>query len=133
MTKISRYIIMFCVLYYALCTSLLKGETMLKFKVGDKIEVKMGKDKGRTGTIEKIYPKKGTALVPGLNVYKKHVKGMPGQKGGIYEIPRPLHFAKISVVCPSCKKASRIGFNMAGKEKVRVCKNCGKEIKEKKK
>lgn len=106
---------------------------MLKFKAGDKVEVKMGKDKGRKGTIERVFPKQGTALVPGLNIYKKHVKGIPGQKGGIYEIPRPLHFGKIAVICPSCKKATRIGFNLAGKEKVRVCKKCGKEIKQSKK
>ena len=92
----------------------------------------MGKDKGRDGVIEKIFPKKNTVLVPGLNIYKKHVKNAPGQKGGIYEIPRPLHFAKIALICPSCKKATRIGINIVGNDKVRVCKKCNKEIKESK-
>lgn len=101
---------------------------MLKFKAGDNIKVTLGKDKGREGKIEKVFPVRGTALVPGINIYKKHVKGTSGQKAGIYEIPRPLSFAKIAIVCPKCKKPTRIGFKITGKEKVRICKKCKREI-----
>lgn len=102
---------------------------MLKFKIGDTVKVTSGKDKGREGKIEKVYPELARALVPGLNIYKKHVKGRQGQKGGIYELPRPMVFAKIAIVCPNCKKPTRIGFNVVGNEKVRVCRKCGKEMK----
>lgn len=101
---------------------------MLKFKVGDTVKITLGKDKGREGKIEKIIPKKRVALIPGVNIYKKHIKGQQGQKGGIYEIPRPLSFSKFSLVCPKCKKLTRIGINMVDKEKRRVCKKCRKEI-----
>ena len=101
---------------------------MKKFKVGDNIKVLSGKDKGRDGQIEKIFPTRGTALIPGVNIYKKHVKGTSGQKAGIYEIPRPLNFAKIAIVCPKCKKATRVGFKTSGKEKTRICKKCKREI-----
>jgi large subunit ribosomal protein L24 len=101
---------------------------MLKLKVGDKVKVLSGKDKGRTGKIEKIFPKKGTLIVPGLNVYKKHVKGFQGQKGGIYEIPRPLALGKVALVCPKCKKATRVGFRTTDNTKERVCKKCGRSI-----
>lgn len=103
---------------------------MLKYRKGDKIIVTQGKDKGREGTIEDIRPKKELVLVPGVNMYKKHVKGFQGQKGGIYDIPRPLSFSKISLICPSCKKKTRVGFKMVGEEKVRVCNKCNREIKE---
>lgn len=102
---------------------------MLKFKKGDKILVTQGKDKGREGTIEVVLPKKKAVLIQGINMYKKHVKGYQGQKGGIYDIPRPLGFSKIAIVCPNCKKKTRIGFKRAGDEKVRVCRKCGREIK----
>jgi len=101
---------------------------MLKFKKGDTVKVTTGKDKGREGKIEKIFPEKSLAVVDGVNIYKKHVKGVSGQKGGIYEIPRPLSFAKISMVCPKCKKASRVGFKVVQNEKVRICKKCNREI-----
>ena len=101
---------------------------MIKFKIGDTVTITSGKDRGREGKIEKIFPKKSLALIPGINVYKKHVKGFSGQKGGIYDIPKPIVFAKIALVCPKCKKQTRVGFKMAGNEKVRVCKKCSKEI-----
>jgi len=101
---------------------------MIKLKVGDNIKITVGKDKGREGKIERIFPKESTALVPGLNIYKKHVKGASGQKGGIYEIPRPFSFAKIALICPKCKKVTRVGFKIIGTEKARICRKCGKEI-----
>ena len=101
---------------------------MLKFKVGDKVKVTSGKDKGREGDIERIFPKDSRVLIPGINIYKRHVKGRPGQKGGIYEIPRPLSFAKIALVCPKCKKVTRVGFKLVTNEKTRVCRKCGREI-----
>lgn len=104
---------------------------MLKFKVGDTVKITAGKDKGREGKIERIFPKTMQVLVPGINVYKKHVKGYAGregQKSGIYEIPRPLPFGKIALVCPKCKKQTRVGFKLVGETKLRFCKKCGKEI-----
>jgi len=101
---------------------------MLKFKVKDKVKIILGRDKGREGEIESISHKEMSALVPGLNIYKKHVKGRPGQKGGIYEVPRPMLLSKLAVVCPKCKKPTKIGFKIVGNEKVRVCKKCKKEI-----
>lgn len=106
---------------------------MLKFKIGDTVKVTTGKDKGRSGEIEKIDLKRASILIPGINVYKKHVKGSQGQKGGIYDIPKPLAFSKIALVCPKCKKETRVGFKLAGSEKVRICRKCGKEIVVKKK
>ena len=101
---------------------------MIKFKIGDTVKITAGKDKGREGKIEKLLSEENKAIVPGVNLYKKHVKGFGDVKGGIYDIPRPLGFGKIALVCPQCKKVTRVGFKFAGKEKVRICKKCGKEI-----
>lgn len=101
---------------------------MIKFKIGDTVKVTAGKDKGREGKIEKILPTEEKVLIPGVNLYKKHVKGFGEVKGGIYDIPRALGFGKIALVCPKCKKITRVGFKFAGADKVRICKKCGKEI-----
>jgi len=101
---------------------------MLKFKTGDKVKVILGKDKGREGDIERVFPKENKAMLPGINIYKKHVKGKPGQKGGIFEIPRPLSFAKIALLCPKCKKVTRVGFKIVDGEKRRICRKCGREV-----
>lgn len=101
---------------------------MLKFKVHDKVKIISGKDKGRSGTIEKIFPGTLRAVIPGLNEYKKHVKPSSGQKGGILSIPRPIAFSKLMLTCPNCSKEAKVGFRLVGKEKVRYCKKCKKEI-----
>ena len=104
---------------------------MIKFKTGDNVKITLGKDAGREGKIESIDIKKRLVLIPGVNIYKKHVKAsavQKGQKGGIYELPRPLPFSKIALTCPKCKKVTRVGFRVMEKEKVRICRKCGKEI-----
>lgn len=101
---------------------------MVKFKIGDTVKITAGKDKGREGKIEKVVPDDGKVIIPGVNLYKKHVKGFGDVKAGIYDIPRGLGFGKIALICPKCKKMTRVGFKFAGEDKVRFCKKCGKEI-----
>lgn len=101
---------------------------MLKFKVGDTVKITSGKDKGREGKIEKIFPSSFSVLIPGINEYKKHVKGVSGKKGGIYSIPRPIPFSNITIICPKCNKVTRVGFRVLENEKVRICRKCKKEI-----
>ena len=45
----------------------------MKLKVGDQVKITLGKDRGKTGKIEKIFPKKNAVLVTGINVFKKHL------------------------------------------------------------
>lgn len=101
---------------------------MFKIKAGDTVKITLGKDKGREGTVERVLTKESAVVVPGVNIYKKHVKGVQGQKGGIYEIPRPLAFSKIALICPQCKKQTRVKFHLAGEDKVRMCAKCNREI-----
>lgn len=102
---------------------------MLKFKTGDNVKVTAGKDKGREGKVEKVFPDNLSVVIANVNVYKRHVKGVSGQKGGIYDLPRPLSFSKVALICPNCKKQTRVGFAVYKDEKVRICKKCRKEIK----
>ena len=98
----------------------------MKLKKGDTILVTVGKDKSRQGKIEKVYPKKKKVLIQGLNVYKKHLKAQSKDKpGGIIEFSRPLPVSNLILVCPKCKKPTRVGyvFNKQ-KKKHRVCKKC---------
>lgn len=108
---------------------------MIKFKKGDTVKITIGKDKSREGQIEMVDKKKLLVIIPGINIYKKHLKASPtnsSQKAGIYEIPRALPFSKIALICPKCKKQTRVGFKKVSDEKVRVCAKCGREIDSKK-
>lgn len=98
----------------------------MKLKTGDQILVTVGKDKGRKGKVEKVFPKENTILVPGVNIYKRARKGFGGQKGGLIEFSRPLGMGKVALLCPKCDKPTRVGTRVDKKgEKSRICKKCG--------
>lgn len=101
----------------------------MKLKKSDKIIILSGKDKGRTGKIEKIFNKRDVVLVPGLNMYKRHMKRQNEKTpGGIIDISRPIRIDKIALVCPKCNLATRVGYKIEKGKKVRICKKCQKQI-----
>ena len=101
----------------------------MKIKKGDKVKVSYGKDKGKEGVVEKVYQKANKVLIAGVNLYKRHIKKnekMP--QGGIIDVPRPLDVSKVMLICPKCKKPTRVGFLVDGKKKFRLCKKCQSKI-----
>ncbi len=97
----------------------------LKIRKGDKVKIIYGKDKGKEGVVEKVYPKSGKLLIPGINLYKKHVKKSEQfPQGGVVEIPRPIDVSKVMLICPKCKKPTRVGYKLTGDKKFRICKKC---------
>lgn len=100
-----------------------------KFKIGDEVLVTAGKDKGRKGKVDKVFPREAKVRVEGLNVYKKHVKGFGGEKGGIVEFSRPLPVANIALLCPKCGKQTRVRYRIDKTgEKTRACAKCGRVV-----
>ena len=104
--------------------------TNLKIRKGDEVMVLAGKDRGKRGRVQEVNPGRGTVIVAGLNIAKRHTKPNPSknQKGGIIDEPRPLAFGKVMVICPHCGKPTRVGHRFEEGEKERFCKNCGEEI-----
>lgn len=101
----------------------------MKIRKGDKVKIMAGKDKGREGVVERVYPKQLKILIPGVNLYKKHIKKSEKfPKGGVVELPRPISIAKVMVICRFCTKPTRVGFKITGDKKVRICKKCGSVI-----
>lgn len=104
---------------------------MLKIKKGDTVQVLAGNDKGKKGEVVEVLPKAEKILVKGVNIRKKHMKPRKqGEEGGIISVECAIHMSKVSVVCPKCGKATRIGFEIDKEgNKVRICKKCGTKIK----
>ena len=101
----------------------------MKIKKGDKVKVIAGKDKGREGTVERVYGKQNKALILGVNIYKRHLKKSEKYKeGGIVDVPRPLDAAKVMLICPKCKKLARIGYSLEKGKRFRICKKCKSKI-----
>ena len=107
----------------------MKRKSSSKIKKGDKVKVLLGKDRGKEGTVEYVLAKDKKVFVGGVNLYKRHVKKQGQIKGGIIDIPKPLDVSNVSLICPNCKKPTRVGYKKDGNSKVRVCRKCKKEIK----
>lgn len=97
----------------------------MKILKGDQVKILLGKDKGRQGEVVRSFPKDNTIVVKGMNMYKKHLKANRNQKGGIIEKERPLTVSKVILICPQCKKTTRVGYQIDKTgSKYRVCKKC---------
>jgi large subunit ribosomal protein L24 len=99
-----------------------------KVKKGDRVVLLTGKDKGRTGSVTKVWPKEERVLVEGLNMVKRHTK--PSQadpNGGIKNKEAPVHVSNVALV-DSAGKPTRVGFRMEGDKKVRFAKTTGEVI-----
>jgi large subunit ribosomal protein L24 len=103
----------------------------MKIKTGDTIRVWRGKDRGKTGKVEAVFPKTRQVVVGGVNVYKKHVKSREGQKGGIIEVTKPIRAAHVRVVCSACNRPTRVGYQGSKGNKERICKKCGVSLEKK--
>jgi large subunit ribosomal protein L24 len=103
----------------------------IRLKKGDTVIVRAGKYKGQTGKITATHPKLNKVTVEGINIVKKHVKPNQVQpQGAIVEITKPMWVSKVSIVEPTSKKASRIGYTFdQDNNKQRIFKRSGKEIK----
>ncbi len=71
----------------------------MKVKVGDKVKVLAGKDKGKEGTVLFTLKKKDRVVVEGVNKVKKHMKpGRMGENGQIVEVENPIHVSNVKLL-----------------------------------
>jgi large subunit ribosomal protein L24 len=101
----------------------------MKLKVNDQVKIVLGKDRGKTGKVERVLPKIQSVLVEGINQYKRHVKSQgQNQPGGVVDITKPLNIAKVQLICPKCHQPTRVGYETKGDKKLRICRKCHKPI-----
>ena len=92
----------------------------------DTVKVLSGKDKGKQGRVLRVFPDTGRILVEHVAVVKKTVstKRNPRTKGGIADQESPISISKVQLVCSTCGPI-RVGHEVRGDRKVRVCRKCG--------
>jgi large subunit ribosomal protein L24 len=101
----------------------------MKIKKGDTVRIMSGKDRGKSGVVFHTSPTNEKITIDGLNVFKKRAKPKrQGETGQTVLVPRPLPVSSVMIVCPSCKKPTRIGRRLEGSVNVRYCKKCKSTI-----
>ena len=119
--------------------------TKLRVRKGDLVQVLSGKDRGKQGRVLEARPNERRVIVENLNIVKRHTRPKPiqnssrmgGQQvtpGGVIEKAAPVPVANVMLVCPTCKRPTRVGTEVreskGEKTKVRVCRraDCGQVI-----
>ena len=114
------------------------ANTRIKIKKGDSVQVLAGKDSGKRGTVLRVLPGERRVVVEKVNMIKRHTKPRPAPRssgsqqvipGGVIEKEAALDLSNVQLVCPACGKPSRVGHRVnEDGVKVRVCRNCGKDV-----
>ncbi len=99
-------------------------------KTGDTVVVLSGKDKGKQGKVLAVSPKEGKVIVEKINIVSKHIKPRRmGEPGGIIKAEGAMYASKVQVVCPRCKKPTRVGHKLyEDGTKSRICVKCGEAL-----
>ena len=71
----------------------------MKVKVGDKVKILAGKDRGKEGKVLFTLKKKDKVVVEGINIVKKHMKpSQQNETGGILSVEAPIHVSNVKVI-----------------------------------
>ena len=101
----------------------------MNVKKGDTVVVLSGKDKGKQGKVLGTVPSEAKVVVEGVNMVTCHIKPRKqGEQGGIVQREAAMYASKVQVVCPKCKKGTRVAHKIENGKKSRVCKHCGAEL-----
>jgi large subunit ribosomal protein L24 len=102
-----------------------------KIRKGDTVEVISGRDqdKGRRGEVIRVLPDEHRVVVQSVNIHKKHqrqvqTQGRRSLSPGIIEFEAPMDISNVMLVCPSCKKPTRVAIKRDGENVQRMCKEC---------
>ena len=102
----------------------------MKVHKGDTVLVIAGKDKGKSGKVLRLIPKKDRVLVEKINMVKRHMKpSQQARQGGILEKQSPIHVSNLMLICSKCTDPTRVGYKVLDdNRKVRFCKKCEEVI-----
>ena len=102
----------------------------IHIRKGDTVIVLAGRDKGKTGKVQKVLVEDNRAIVEGINMVSKSQKpSAQNPQGGIVKQEAPIHVSNVSLIDPKSGKATRVSIKHEGKNVVRIAKKSGEEIK----
>src|SRR3954467_9896853 len=101
-----------------------------KIRRDDEVIVISGKDRGKTGRVLRVEPKKDRVYVEGLNIVKRHQRPRPGSTdpGGVVEKEGPIHISNVMLLDPSDNKPTKVGVVREDGKRYRVAKRTGKRL-----
>ena len=102
----------------------------MKVRRDDQVLVISGKDRGKTGRVIEVDPKKERVFVEGLNIVKRHQRPRPGSTdpGGVIEKPGPIHISNVMLIDPSDSKPTKVGIVREDGVRRRIARRTGNKL-----
>ncbi len=101
----------------------------MKIKMNDNVLIIAGKDRGKTGKVMRILSKDDKVVIEKLNMRTKHVRKTQTRPGSKITFEAPMPASNVMVVCPQCKKSTRVGYiKLESGKKQRICKKCKESL-----
>src|SRR3954467_4566984 len=103
----------------------------VKIRRDDEVIVISGKDRGKTGKVLRVDPKKERVFVEGLNIIKRHQRPLPNapqREAGVIEREGPIHISNVMLIDPKTKKPTRVGITREGGVRNRVTRASGTKL-----
>ena len=106
-----------------------------KIRRDDEVIVISGKDRGKTGRVLRVEPRKSRVFVEGLNIIKRHQRPqqVPGAQraetvGGVIEKEGPIHISNVMLIDPKDKKRTRVGISREDGLRARVTRRSNTKL-----
>lgn len=96
---------------------------MRRLRVGDRVVIISGEDRGKVGTVKAVRPERDLVVVEGVRRVKKHLKAMPTRPGGILDVEAPVPASKVMLIDPETGKRTRVRHAVREGAKVRLAKS----------
>ena len=89
-----------------------------------------GKDKGKTGRVDRQMTDNQRLVVEGVNMITRHVKARPGiRQSGRIQQEAPIHVSNVMLICNKCSKPTRPHITtLETGSRVRSCPKCQEVI-----
>ncbi|HEY8638269.1 MAG TPA: 50S ribosomal protein L24 [Solirubrobacteraceae bacterium] len=103
----------------------------MKIRRDDQVIVISGKDKGKTGKVLRVEPRRSRVFVEGLSMIKRHQRPTamrPNTEAGVIEREGPIHVSNVALIDPKTKKPTRLGVTRDGGRRARVTRASGTQI-----
>ena len=102
----------------------------MRIRSGDTVLVISGKEKGKTGRVERQATKDNRVVVEGVNLITRHVRPRPGvRQSGRIQQEAPIHVSNVVLICNKCNQPVRPRIvTLETGDRVRSCPKCEEVI-----
>ena len=101
----------------------------MRIRSGDTVLVIAGKEKGKTGRVDRQLLKANRVVVEGINLVTRHMRSRPGiRQSGRVQQEAPIHISNVALVCNKCNRPIKpTSIRLETGVRVRGCPKC-KEV-----